>query len=308
MKNYFDLGASLYTPADSKHLPTVLANGLSGARSVIVCTEDAVHPKNLDVALENLSVALSQAPEHVSKVARFIRPRSPEILAQVLSMPGVEKIDGFVLPKINLETLEAYESVIRESGHTKKFLLMPTLETREVFDVADLVRIRNRMCDLRRTHPIVCIRIGANDILNLLGIKRMPGLTIYDTPVGQVIDHIVTVFRPYDFEISAPVFDYIDDRVTLSREVRKDLTYGFYAKTAIHPSQIDVIEMEFYQFLESNVEKANAVLNESDRAVFQEDGQMMEITCHGNWARRTIALAQSMDVSVKPTTARLKIT
>lgn len=306
MKNYFDLGASLYTPADSKHLTRVLTYGLSNARSVIICTEDAVHPKNLEKALDNLSEALKKAPVEIKKVARFIRPRNPDVLRKILTMTGVEKIDGFVLPKINLQTLDEYEAIIRESGHEKKFLLMPTLETREVFDVSDLVRIRNRMCELRRTLPIVCIRIGANDILNLLGIKRMPGLTIYDTPVGQVIDHIVTVFRPYEFEISAPVFDYIDDRVTLSREVKKDLTYGFFAKTAIHPSQIDVIEMEFYQFLEANVEKASAVLSESERAVFQEDGQMMEITCHGNWARRTMALAQSMEVSSKPTTARVQ--
>jgi citrate lyase beta subunit len=120
----------------------------------------------------------------------------------------------------------------------------------------------------------------------------MKGMTIYDTPLRSIIDQLIILFRPAGFELSAPVFDNIDDLETLQREVMIDLAYGFYAKTAIHPSHIKIIENAFSQFTESHLVQAERVLDDNSSAVFKFNGQMMEQTCHKSWAERTRELSK----------------
>lgn len=291
--NYFELGASLYTPAHHKGLLRSLNNGIGGARSLVVCTEDAVSEAELPEALKNLEKVLRGFnPSSNSNVTRLVRPRNPEIFAKLLKMEGIEKVDGFVLPKATPESLVSYRQALKFYSGKKRFALMPTLETADVLSAEGLKAIRHTLDAFK--DDIACVRIGGNDLMNLLGIKRMPGLTIYETPIRAIIDNIIVQFRPYGYELSAPVFDYIDDRSTLAREMAQDLNYGFFAKTAIHPSQVQVIDTVFREYLENNADKARGVIQESDRAVYQEDGQMMEITCHGNWAKRTHAFSEAM--------------
>jgi citrate lyase beta subunit len=291
--NYFELGASLYTPADHNQLLKSLTYGIGEAKSIVVCTEDAVSESKLPEALANLEQKLAKFKASPTKtLTRLVRPRNPAVFAQLLAMDGIEKIDGFILPKATPASLNAYRKALKEYKGKKRFALMPTLETSDVLNQEGLRAIRVTLDSFK--DDIACVRIGGNDLMNLLGIKRMPGLTIYETPIRNIIDNIIVEFRPYGYELSAPVFDYIDDRSTLAREMLQDLSYGFFAKTAIHPTQVPVIEQAFFEYIENNAEKARRVIDESDRAVYQEDGQMMEVTCHGNWARRTHAFSEAM--------------
>jgi citrate lyase beta subunit len=168
---------------------------------------------------------------------------------------------------------------------------MPTLETSQVFDPL----VMKQLCNELKTwgDRVICLRIGGNDLMNLLGIKRMKRMTSYDTPMRSVIDQLVIQFRSNGFELSAPVFDMIDDAETLKKEVEMDLIYGFYAKTAIHPSQLKVIEMAFAEFSETHAAQARQVLSKSSAAVFKINGQMTEQSCHSSWAARTIKLSNN---------------
>lgn len=291
---YFKIGASLYTPATHKSLLKSLENGIAGERSMIVCTEDAVSHEDLPMALDALKIALAKfEPSKKYRGCRFIRPRNPDIFSEIINMEGIEKIDGFVLPKANVDSLDKYIEVLKSYKEkmfdlgrpAKLFMLMPTLETPEVMTRTGLEEIRLKLEEIKS--QIVCLRLGGNDLMGILGIKRMPGLTIYETPIRSIIDMIVTEFRPHGFEISAPVFDYIDDRSTLYREMEQDLNYGFFAKTAIHPSQIPVMDSAYREYLDNNSQKAASLLS-NEKAVYQNDGQMMEKTCHFNWAMRTV--------------------
>lgn len=294
MKNmYFKLGASLYTPANHKNLTRSLNFGIAGERSMVVCTEDAVSIKDLEDSLESLRNSLVEFKANGQyKGKRFIRPRNPKVFKEIIEMEGVEKIDGFVLPKATVSSLSEYIKILeefkqknlKEGKEHKVFMIMPTLETPEAMSIKGLQDIRIKLEEIKE--QIVCLRIGGNDLMGILGIKRMPGLTIYETPIRAVIDMIITEFRPFGYEVSAPVFDYIDDRTTLYREMEQDLNYGFFAKTAIHPQQIPVIDSAYREYLECNALKATQLVKE-DTAIYQDDGQMMEKTCHFNWAVRT---------------------
>jgi citrate lyase beta subunit len=127
------------------------------------------------------------------------------------------------------------------------------------------------------------LRIGGNDLMNLLGIRRPRQLTLYDTPLGNVISQLVTVFKPYHFSLSAPVFEYLNDDDTLQKEIQRDLAYGLIGKTAIHPSQIAHIEAAYAVELE-DYEMAIKLIDSAAPAVFKMHHAMCEVATHRQWA------------------------
>jgi citrate lyase beta subunit len=235
------MGASLYVPANHKHLLSI-ANGekLPDARSLIFCTEESVADRDLGWALFNLSVVLEHMRPDVA-VERFVRVRSPEVLARVLAMKGAHKLTGFVIPKATRQNFEAYYRQVRDTDH----MLMPTLETAEVFSEREMEAFRDLLQSPGVRGRILALRIGGNDLLALLGLRRPRNMTLYRTPLGPVIARLVTIFRPHGFVLTAPVFEHLDLPELLAQEVGEDIAYGMVGKTAIHPSQILPIEEHY---------------------------------------------------------------
>jgi len=277
------MGASLYVPANHKDLLQV-ANGdkLPQARSLIFCLEDAVADRDLSWALFNLSVVL-QNMRAEAQAERFVRVRNPEVMARVLAMPGVHKLTGFVIPKATRHNFESYYRQVRDTRH----LLMPTLETAEVFSEREMEAFRELLQAPGVRSRILALRIGGNDLLALLGLRRPRGMTIYRTPLGPVIARLVTIFRPYGFMLTAPVFEHLDSPELLDQEVLEDIAYGMVGKTAIHPSQIAPIE-QHYKVKPQDLAAAHAILDENSPAVFKMHESMCEVATHRAWAERMV--------------------
>ena len=281
------LGASLYVPATHKDLQQI-ANGalLGDVRSLIFCTEDAVADSELGYALFNLSLALQQMTLRPAQ-DRFVRVRSPDILKRVLDMPGADKLSGFVLPKITRHNFDAYFQQIRGTQHK----LMPTLETAEVFDESEMKLFRQCLQAPDVHEHILALRIGGNDLLALLGIRRPRSMTIYRTPLGPVIARLVTTFLPYGFALTAPVFEHLDNPALLAQEVHEDLAHGLVGKTAIHPSQVALIE-QHYRVQRSDVEAALRIMDGASPAVFKMNDSMCEVATHRAWAHGVLEQAR----------------
>lgn len=284
---YLRLGASLYVPATRPDL-VAIANGerFGELRSVIFCTEDAVASGQLEFALENLEQALAKFEP--SAMLRFVRVRNPYVMARLLAAGGIEKLHGFVLPKSTSDNLPAYLELL---SHNDRCWLMPTLETAEAFDTRAMRRLR-ALLDRSDVRPrILALRIGGNDLLNLLGLRRGRGATIYDTALGPTIASLATVFKPAGFALTAPVFEGLRDQATLVREVQRDLDHGLFSKSAIHPQQVRWIESQ-YAVSPADVETAQAVLCEHAPAVFCLHDAMCEPATHSDWARLTLRRAR----------------
>ncbi len=277
------MGASLYLPANHKHLMEI-ADGerLGHARSLIFCTEDAVADADLSWALFNLSVVLANMKADI-RAERFVRVRNPEVLTRVLAMPGAEKLTGFVIPKCTRHNFDAYFKQVRGTDH----MLMPTLETADVFSDEDMRLFRETLEAPGVRSRILALRIGGNDLLALLGLRRPRNMTIYRTPLGPVIARLVTTFRPYGFVLTAPVFEHLDLPELLDQEVAEDMAYGMVGKTAIHPSQIAPIE-QHYRVKARDLEAAHAILNVDSPAVFKMHDSMCEVATHRAWAQRMV--------------------
>lgn len=277
------LGASLYMPAHRLDLMDC-ANGekLPALRSMIFCTEDAVSHTELDSSLRHLGLCL-QGFRDTPQRFRFIRARNPEVLARLLALPDIEKIDGFVLPKFNASNFHAYFDQLQGTP----FKVMPTLETQDVFDVGAMTELRQGLAQDTVFARILMLRIGGNDLMNILGIRRPRNMTLYETPLGHVIAQLVTIFKPYGFSLSAPVFEYLDDSVTLQKEIRLDLAHGLTGKTAIHPTQVPVIEA-MYRVDSEDYDMALSLSQSASPAVFRMHNAMCEVATHKQWGQDII--------------------
>ena len=277
------LGASLYMPGNRRDIIEI-ANGdkYPMLRSMIFCTEDAVSTIDVDSCLRHLGLCL-QGFKESSHRYRFIRARNPEILARLLALPHIENIDGFVLPKFNESVFHAYFDQLKDTP----FKVMPTLETQDVFDSSAMTELRQALLQDDITKRIITLRIGGNDLMNLLGLRRAKSYTLYDTPLGNVISQLVTTFKPYGFSLSAPVFEYLNDAITLQKEISLDLAHGLIGKTAIHPTQVPLIESA-YAVDNEDYEMAHALCEQAAPAVFRMHDAMCEVATHQQWAENIL--------------------
>jgi len=243
------------------------------------CTEDAVADSDIAQSLRHLRACLKDFADLPDKY-RFIRVRNPEILTQLLDLPDINKIDGFVLPKFNENNFHAYFGQLQ--GYD--FKIMPTLETKEVFNTAAMTALREELLREDIFPHILTLRIGGNDLMNLLGIRRPRAFTLYQTPMANVIANLAGIFKPYGFALSAPVFEYLNDTVTLQQEIHYDLAYGLTGKTAIHPMQISAIEA-CYAVERDDYEMALSLCDPNAPAVFKMHDAMCEVATHQQWAQ-----------------------
>ncbi|WP_367162547.1 HpcH/HpaI aldolase/citrate lyase family protein [Kosakonia cowanii] len=287
------LGATLYMPATRNDIAGAILDGkIPGLRSLVICLEDAVSETDMPDALANLAQLLhtlndaKQAVGNAEWPLVFIRPRHPEMGKWLTEHFDLSAVDGFVLPKFTLSALPQWWEIM---GNTH-LCMMPTLETEEVFDVVQMRELAIALLAHPCHNRIIALRIGGNDLMNVVSLRRPRDLTLYDSPMGYVIKMLVSVFAPRDFALTAPVCEHIDDHEVMARELALDMAHGLVGKTAIHPRQIAVIERAL-MVTQGEHSDALRILN-STQAVFKSQGSMCEPATHRRWAAGILERAQ----------------
>ncbi len=255
------LGASLYIPAIREQLLEI-ANGekYPQLRSMIFCTEDSIHLHQTDLAIDKLTQLLEELKK-TDKLC-FIRPRNPAILEKLLNLKNIHKITGFVFPKVDLDNFKDYFELVKNTP----FKNMLTLESKDVFEQQKMCLLRDKLLEENYQKNILALRIGGNDLLQHLGLRRPVDRTLYETPLGFVMYQLVALFKPFGFELTAPVFEYLNRNDLLIKETQHDIQCGLIGKTAIHPQQIHTIESCF-QVNQHDLVMAQAILHETAAAV-----------------------------------------
>ncbi|WP_420597272.1 HpcH/HpaI aldolase/citrate lyase family protein [Deinococcus sp.] len=280
-------GPSLYAPATRADLVALGTHRHSGLGSVIYCTEDAIREDELGAALRQLACALP-ALNGQPGPQRFIRVRNLEVMREVLTL-DLRGVQGLVLPKVHGGNLGEYMALLK---NRPELSVMPTLETREALSEHHMRRLRDQILRCGWQAQIASLRIGGNDLLSALGVRRAPGRTLYEGPLERVISMLVGVFKPHGFLLSSPVYEVFEDLVTLAREVQQDLEYGLSGKTLIHPVQLDTV-LQGYRVSESDLAEAQAILAPGAPAVFKMNGRMCEPATHTRWAQDILARAEA---------------
>lgn len=272
------LGGTLYIPATHKDLKAICSGRkYPHLRSCIIDTEDAIDEEELENALENIKELLLQYESGALCV--FIRPRNPELLKALLKIKNIGRIDGFSLPKFSTEVMHAYEHIL----HPYAFYVMPVLESRDLFSTAKLEAIRSFL--LSSSLRTLCLRLGGEDMMQFLGLKRNCEESLYTLVApAKIIADVITLFKPFGFTITAPVFNCIGHTEEFAKAVSEDLRQGLIGKTIIHPEQIEPIN-EAYKLTRSEYEMSLKMLDPKTKAIIIQEGQMGEKFAHTAWAR-----------------------
>jgi citrate lyase beta subunit len=276
---------------------TILTNKIAGLRSIIICLEDAVSEADVPAALDNLTRILNtlSAEKNAGKGAEwpliFIRPRHRQMGAYLIENVDLSSVDGWVLPKFTLASLPEWWQIMKETS----LCIMPTLETEDVFDVVQMRELALALLAHPCHERIIALRIGGNDLMNVISLRRPRNLTLYDGPMGYVVKMLVSVFAARDFALTSPVCEHIDDHQVMECELALDIAHGMVGKTAIHPNQIAKIERAL---MVTPADHADAlrILN-SSQAVFKSQGAMCEPATHRRWAARVLEQAQIYGIS-----------
>jgi len=270
----------------------LINGGDERVKRMVLCTEDSVPPQDVKKAIRNIGRALKKH-DRESPVEIFVRLRDHEdTIHRILDLPGIKGVTGFIIPKAHPTGFAKFMEPIRHRG---KFVVCPIIEHQRTPDAgfrADLLKV---LIDYRKY--IDTVRIGGADLSGYQGLRRSPGITIYDTVIGSLIDNIVNEFRGIGgFEVTAPVFEAFAARYDdqFWAELRRSIANGLFGQTVIHPRHLAPL-LRAYKVSADDFESATTILA-SDQAVEGQHGRMNERGPHSGWARRTLHRAQLMGV------------
>ena len=286
----YRLGATLYMPAIKDGIGDIIAGRkLAGVDSIVLCLEDALAESDIEAGLANLRFVLEVLKDegrnrHQTPLV-FVRPRNLDMARVIVDFRGIDLVDGFVAPKFRLGNAEAWLDAVEGTD----LYLMPTLETAEMLDASAVAELRDALKEAS-SDQILALRIGGNDLMQCLGLRRTRGRTLYEGPLLYAVSMLVSTLAPAGFALTSPVMEIFEDVQLLGRELEADVAFGLVGKTAIHPSQVPIIQQAF-KVSPQDLASAQAILEVDAPAVFKLDGVMIEPATHHAWARRIVERA-----------------
>lgn len=104
----------------------------------------------------------------------------------------------------------------------------------------------------------------------------------------------------------ARLFEHYASLELLREEVEQDIEHGLLTKTAIHPSQVDVIH-QCYQPSACDLHEAQTILEADAYAVFGSNGSMCEPATHRRWAGNVIARAETFGIDERDVVSAIRV-
>ncbi|MBQ6470367.1 MAG: HpcH/HpaI aldolase/citrate lyase family protein [Victivallales bacterium] len=219
------LGATMYMPGVKDFAPKILAGGMPGLTTIVLCFEDACPEARVPEAeanvhrlLDTISTAVEEGRLDKGLVPLiFVRIRN---LAQFkhfsegLTSHQVKSLCGINFPKFNAENGYEYFSYLQDLNERFGEVLygMPIIEDPEVAyketRLAELCGIRKI---LDKYHDLVLqVRTGATDFSSVFGVRRGVDYSIYDIlTVRECLSDILNICgRDNAYVISGPVWEY----------------------------------------------------------------------------------------------------
>lgn len=311
----YKVGALLYTPALNKTIiKKIINNEIEGLTSLAFCLEDTIQDECLEKAEKQLKYSLTLLEKANSSLPLlFIRVRSPLHLKKMHDLlKDVEHLlTGYILPKFDTHNCVEYCEIIKDINKNKNnpIYMMPILESEAVVAldkrVNNLLAIKESLVDVN--DYVLNIRVGGNDLSNMFGVRRTVKQNIYDIGViRDVLINIINVFAT-EYVVSAPVWEYFgsDSKgewlIGLKKELELDRLNGFIGKTAIHPSQLPVINESLKVSLR-DYNDAKAIMEwETEELAVAKGGidisRMNEKKTHKKWAERVLIMAKVFGIN-----------
>lgn len=319
----YRVGGLLYIPAIYTGIAEQLLNGspkFADAKSIAFCLEDAIQDNAVAAAETELCRTFIQIKKGMQEKNLdksdlpliFVRIRNPAHMQKVHKMleNELDILTGFILPKYDLSNAAAYSELVRtinETPTSAPIFVMPILESP---NIAYLETRQNSLTMLKRYADMISdyvlnIRVGGNDFNQIFGLRRSCKQSIYD--IGIIRDIIIDILNVFsrDYVVSSPVWEYFDDgtnddwKTGLENELCLDRLNGFIGKTAVHPSQIAVINYNLKVDPDDYRDAMQVVNWQPNELAVQKSAsgkRMNEVKVHEKWAKRILRLAEAYGV------------
>ena len=263
-----ELGATLFAPATHKNiLPILKREKYPQLKSLLIDLEDGLGEASYRQGIETLQKLLAEYEPNELLV--FVRPKDPESLQELLELEGIEKVDGFILPKFSLKNCTLYKKILLNSS----FYVMPSIEGKELFGETLLEQLKTEILEFKE--QLLLIRIGCEDMLRQLVMIRSCEKSLFDYAAPSFIfGKVIALFKSEGFFVSGCVYPCFQDTEGFVRDIRRDLEEGLFSKTIIHPSHI-ALANEAYKVTKEELQKAKEILA-TNKAILNQNGTMGE--------------------------------
>lgn len=234
--------------------------------SVIFDLEDAVSATEKDSArflVCNYLKAFSPNVEVVVRINGFDTPFYKEDLKEIFAL---DNVDAIMLPKARVSDILKLTEMIKE--YNKNIKIIPIIEQAiSLLEVEEIAK-----CDL-----VDGILLGAEDYTKDLEVARTKeGIEIFYARC-----RIINACKAYKIDAIDTPFTDTTDNDGLVKDIKFVKGIGMNAKSAIHPNQIESINLIFTP-TENEINYAKRVLLARDEAfkkglgVFSLDGKMVD--------------------------------
>ena len=263
-----ELGATLFAPATHKNiLPILKREKYPHLKSLLIDLEDGLGEASYRQGIETLQkLLLAYEPD---KLFVFVRPKNPRSLQEILELEGIEKIDGFILPKFSLQNCALYKKVLLKSS----FYVMPSIEGEELFSEKQLQQLKGEILEFKE--QLLLVRIGCEDMLRQLVMIRSCEKSLFDYAAPSfILGRVIALFKSEGIFVSGCVYPCFNDEKGFMQDIHRDLQEGFFSKTIIHPSHITLAN-EAYKVTKEELQKAKEILT-TNKAILNQKGTMGE--------------------------------
>jgi citrate lyase subunit beta / citryl-CoA lyase len=263
------------------------------ADAVILDLEDSVAPDAKAAARRQVTDAVSAGGFGAREVIVRINGLDTQWWLDDLNAVGKAKPDAVLVPKVSspnhLEDVAERLVDISANQKIRVWAMMETplamLNARDIAAAASDVETR-----------LAAFVMGTNDLAKETRAKIAPGRAA----MLPWLMNCVAAARAFGLDILDGVYNDLADAEGFARECAQGRDMGFDGKTLIHPNQINPCNGAFSPSAEE-VAQAKKIIaafdlpENRDRGVVQLDGRMVE-RLHADMARRTVAIAQAIEV------------
>ena len=220
------LGGTLYMPGTKNIVDKILTKNMNHVTSLVMCFEDAIEEKDVNMAEGNVLSHLDTIFEAVSKnkisiddiPLIFLRVRNTEQFerfAKRLTANQGSMLSGFVFPKFYSANAHLYLQRLEFLNNelNTKLYGMPILEGRTIAFIETRLQELKALKDIIDPYKrlILNIRVGGTDFSSIFGVRRGISSSIYDiVTVRDCLSDILNYFirDDVDYTVSGPVWEY----------------------------------------------------------------------------------------------------
>jgi citrate lyase subunit beta/citryl-CoA lyase len=256
---------ALFVPASS---PKMLNAALAfPADSLIFDLEDAVSVGEKDAARDLLKEYLSFVPFKKQKLIIRINALDSEFWQDDFELAAASRADNIMIPKARVSHINTLSDLLDKRN--SPIGLIPIIEMAiSVEEVSEIIKASNRVCG---------VMFGAEDYTSDLGTRR----TKEGVEVLFARSRVVNAAHAYGIEaLDTPFVDFSDEE-GLKKDTEFGKLLGYTGKTAIHPSQVDVINM-IYAPTKEEIDYAQRIISQTREAeklgkgAFSMEGKMVD--------------------------------